>query len=56
MMKMFRNELLDLKEILEYIKMQPSEDATSSTVWPAKLFGTTGYLTFVCATSCATVA
>jgi hypothetical protein len=34
MMKMFRNELLDLKEILEYIKMQPSEDATSTTVRP----------------------
>ncbi len=32
MMRMFRDELLDLKEILEYIKMQPKEDATTSTV------------------------
>ncbi|KAK9917519.1 hypothetical protein WJX75_005258 [Coccomyxa subellipsoidea] len=37
MMKMFRNELLDLKEILEYIKMQPSEDATSTTDAAPKL-------------------
>ncbi|BDA48418.1 probable calmodulin-like protein 5 at N-terminal half [Coccomyxa sp. Obi] len=37
MMRMFRDELLDLKEILEYIKMQPKEDATTSTDAAPKL-------------------
>ena len=32
MMKMFRNELLDLNEILNYIKLAPTESAATSSV------------------------
>lgn len=31
-MKMFRNELLDLSEILNYIKLAPNESAAHSTI------------------------
>ncbi len=38
MMKMFRNELLDLNEILNYIKLAPTESAaTTSAVRPLKI-------------------